>query len=442
MNYYEPNPCYDSNSFGFDQFQPSQSVINHLNLQQRINDLMIELRETFQAWLQQRQDQVANLDSYSPEPSQGRKIPIYYDDDDDKESSTPLRDVIISEIPPCIAITPMLSIEEPKDSLIIKDEHLDTIIEKESDEFIKSSVENIVPNPSESEDLSNIINECNVPICDDFMTFSNLLFDADDNFSLSDDESFSHKDVPKEIYSNPLFDEEIISIKIHPHHFNPEFDLIESLINQDSLIISSSKIDSLLDEFAGEIIFLKSIPPEINEVDCDPEEEICLIKKLLYDNSSPRPLKEFNSENYDPIIESLSPSPILVKDSDSLMEEIDLSLTLNDSMPPGIENDDYDSKGDILFLKELLSNDSLLLPKNESFHFDIPSSPRPFTKPMDDDGFYFDDEPVTVVFTVKVVGDISKHYVLMSRLLPNQPSLASNEEKSTHLLSCRGFKAF
>nr|GFA38347.1 hypothetical protein [Tanacetum cinerariifolium] len=118
-----------------------------------MNDPMIELRETFQAWLQQ---QVVNLDSYTPEPSQCRKIPIYYDDDDDEESSTPLRDIIISELPPCIAITPVLSTEEPKDSLIMGDEHLDTIPKKKSDEFIKSGVENLVPNPSESEDLSNI----------------------------------------------------------------------------------------------------------------------------------------------------------------------------------------------------------------------------------------------------------------------------------------------
>ncbi|GJW46148.1 hypothetical protein Tco_0077794 [Tanacetum coccineum] len=38
------------------------------------------------------------------------------------------------------------------------------------------------------------------------------------------------------------------------------------------------------------------------------------------------------------------------------IEEIDLFLTPDDSMPLGIENDDYDSEGDILFLKELLSN--------------------------------------------------------------------------------------
>nr|GEX25579.1 hypothetical protein [Tanacetum cinerariifolium] len=73
------------------------------------------------------------------------------------------------------------------------------------------------------------------------------------------------------------------------------------------------------------------------------------------------------------------------------MEEIDLSLTPDDSMPPDIEIDDYDSKGDIL--EVLLSNDSLSLPKNESFHFDIPSSLRPPTKPPDDDEIepnYFD----------------------------------------------------
>nr|GEV30409.1 hypothetical protein [Tanacetum cinerariifolium] len=149
-----------------------------------------------------------------------------------------------------IAITSDLPTREPEDSLRMRDEHLDTISETESDEFIKSSVENLVPNPSESEDLSD--NECNVPTCDDFTTYSTLLFDADDDFSSSDNESFFDEDVSKEIYLNPQFDEEIISMKIEPHHFNVESDLIESLLNHDSLIISSSsKIDSLLDEFAG-----------------------------------------------------------------------------------------------------------------------------------------------------------------------------------------------
>nr|GEV86473.1 hypothetical protein [Tanacetum cinerariifolium] len=207
---------------------------------------------------------------------------------------------------------------------------------------------------------------------------------SDDDFSSNNNESFSDEDILKKIYLNPIFYEEIISIKIDPHHFNAEFDLIESLLNHDSLIISSSSnIDSLLDEFVGELTLLKSIPPGIDETDYDHKEEICLIKKFLYDNSSPRPLKEFISKNSDAAIEFFSPSPIPVEDGDSFMEEIDLSFTPNDSMPPGIEEDDYDSERDILILEDLLSNDSFSLSENESFHFDIPSPSRPPAKPPD-----------------------------------------------------------
>nr|GEV65252.1 hypothetical protein [Tanacetum cinerariifolium] len=117
-----------------------------------MKDSMIELRETFQAWLQQ-QEQVVNPDSYTPEHSQCRKIHIYYNDDDDEESSTPLRDIIIFELSSCIAITPVLSTEEPVDSLIMEEEHLDTIPATKSDEVIKSSVEDLVPIPSDSEGI-------------------------------------------------------------------------------------------------------------------------------------------------------------------------------------------------------------------------------------------------------------------------------------------------
>nr|GFA14707.1 hypothetical protein [Tanacetum cinerariifolium] len=105
-----------------------------------------------------------------------------------------------------------------------------------------------------------------------------------------------------------------------------------------SIISSSSKIDSLLDEFAGELTLLKSIPPGIDKTDCHPENEIRLSQRLLYDNSSPRPPKEFNSQNSNADIESFSPSPILNEDSDSFMEEIHLFLTPDDPMPPRIED--------------------------------------------------------------------------------------------------------
>ncbi|GJS46787.1 hypothetical protein Tco_0596908 [Tanacetum coccineum] len=55
--------------------------------------------------------------------------------------------------------------------------------------------------------------------------------------------------------------------------------------------------DSLLDEFAGELTLLRSIPPGIDDDNLDPEGEIHLVERLLYDNSSPRPLEELNVEN-------------------------------------------------------------------------------------------------------------------------------------------------
>ncbi|GJW16355.1 hypothetical protein Tco_0020488 [Tanacetum coccineum] len=361
----------------------------------------------------------ATIITNPPEPT--RRIyhnhDIFYDGDDDEElfPNKFKRIQQILERTSFEEITPDFSIT---DSLSMEDDHLSTIPETESDELIKSCVENIVPAPKDSEDLSkdlsDIESECNVPVCDDFTTVSNPLFDADNDFSSSDDKSFSDEEVPKEIYSNPLFDEEIISTKIDPHHFNVESNLIESLLNRDISIVSSPKFDSLLEEFSAELAHIDLISPEIDEADFDPEEEIRLVEKLLYDNSSPRPPEEFNSENSDDaVIESFSPSPIPVEGSDSLMGEIDIFLALNDSIPPGIENDDYDSEGDILFLEELLSNDSLSLPKNKSFHFDryyVPSSPRPSEKPPDDDDVYFDIEPDTGVFT-KLVDDISDNSI-------------------------------
>nr|GFC98668.1 hypothetical protein [Tanacetum cinerariifolium] len=135
--------------------------------------------------------------------AQSWKFPVCYDDDDDEESLNPLEDNIISELPSYSAVTPT----EPIDTLIMEDEHLHTISATESDEFIKSCAENLVPNPSESEGE----NECDVPA--GFTNFSNILFDNDYDSDSSDDQSLSVEDVREKIYSNPLFDEEIIPME-------------------------------------------------------------------------------------------------------------------------------------------------------------------------------------------------------------------------------------
>nr|GFB53053.1 hypothetical protein [Tanacetum cinerariifolium] len=189
-------------------------------------------------------------------------------------------------------------------------------------------------------------------------------------------------------------------------------------------------IDSLFDEFASELTLLKSFPPGIDETDCHPEKEICFAKRLLYDNSSPRPPEEIISDNSNADIESFSPSPIPNKDSDSHMEEIDLSFNPDDPMPSGIKDDDYDSGRDISILEELLENYSLSLPANESYHFDIPSPYRPPAKPPDGN---------TGTLNIKMIGDVSDQKVPIIGLTITR---ILNQEKSPDLLSHQGLEAF
>ncbi|GJS76838.1 hypothetical protein Tco_0726719 [Tanacetum coccineum] len=126
-------------------------------------------------------------------------------------------------------------------------EELSTIPEKESDEVIKSSVEDLVPIPSESEDTFGSDSECDLPSCNDFspintfeeksVTFSNPLFDSNDDFTSSDDESLSDEDVLEDnvkIYSNPLleFDDEYISSDV-----NTLFDeVLENIKSKESYV--------------------------------------------------------------------------------------------------------------------------------------------------------------------------------------------------------------
>nr|GEV41563.1 hypothetical protein [Tanacetum cinerariifolium] len=221
--------------------------------------------------------------------AQSWKFSVGYDDDDDEEGYNSLNDNIISKLPSYSAVTPT----EPVDSLSMEDEHLNTVPATESDKFIKSCAENLVPNPCESYGEIG----CDVPA--GFTTFSNVLFDDDYDSDSSDDQSLSDEDVREKIYSNPLFDEEIIPMEIDPHSFNAESDLIESMPNHDSSVTISSKIDSLFDEFVGELTLLKSFPSRIDKTDCHPEKEIRLTKRLLYDNSSSRPPKEIVPQDHD-----------------------------------------------------------------------------------------------------------------------------------------------
>ncbi|GJX18535.1 hypothetical protein Tco_0221212 [Tanacetum coccineum] len=308
----------------------------------------------------------------------------------------------------------------------MENEHLDTIPETESDKFIKSSVENLAQNPSESEDFSDIESECDMPVCDNFTTFSNLLFDTNDDFSSSDDESFSDEDVPNEIYLNPLFDEEIISVKI------------------DASIISM--IDSLLEQFSGKLAHNDLIPPEINEADFDLEEDIHFIERLLYDNSSPRPPEAFQA-NSDTIIESLPTFPIPVEGSDSLREEIDIFPGPNDSIPPGIESDDFDSEDDdndvpnILPTHPALQLDFDFIPSNDLGSDLDGSSPFGDRNKIYDPGICIEVESTRFLATLSPVIDTLLLFSSENEVKVFNHGVLASKEKSPYSLSHQGFKA-
>nr|GEZ14131.1 hypothetical protein [Tanacetum cinerariifolium] len=284
--------------------------------------------------------------------------PIFFYDEDE-EYTIQYREYLEKSLD---AVTTVLPTKEPEHSLSMRYKHLNTTPETESDEIIKSGVEELVPIPRECEVTSDDESEYDVPIKDEsfsvFTTFSNPLFDNNDDLTSSDDESLPDEDVPTE----------------------------EFKLNRDTFIDSSPKFDFLLKEFSGE---LAHINLEIMEADFDLEEEIRFVENLLYDNSSLRPPEELNAEIAVTIVESLSPYPILVEDSNSLMDGIDLFLATDELLPPNIESDGYDSEGDIYFLEEILADDFIPLPENESSNFDHqdinPSFPRPPPEPPDVD---------------------------------------------------------
>ncbi|GKF14269.1 hypothetical protein Tco_0055731, partial [Tanacetum coccineum] len=313
---------------------------------------------------------------------------------------------------------------------------MENITATESDEVIKSSVENLIPIPSEFE-------------------------------GISDDTS----DVPNR----------------DNNRINVESDLLESLINRDTLIVYSSKIDPILEEFADELAHFAPIPPGIVEADFDPNDDtssdnddfkdieyvsleevndvdqeekefnledifqiqdVILREKLLNvhrlisniesleEENEDQEEKEFNLEDIfqiqdvilcekllnvhrlisnieslevnptlDRVLKSPYPFPIPVADSDSFLEESDTSFSLpefetssdyteetrsgsttthaNYSLP------EYDSflfeiepDQEVLISIDNSNNFLLELPEFESFHFD-PSFPRLPSEPPD-----------------------------------------------------------
>ncbi|GJS71738.1 hypothetical protein Tco_0704579 [Tanacetum coccineum] len=379
------------------------------------------------------EEQAATINSLYQNPDLLQSF-IYQDDDNDDddydEESIISMNADMSETPSPDAITTSSPIEEPKDSLIMEDEDIDTIPEKESDEENESSVENLFHIPSESEATSDNESECDLPIFDDSpldvfedncVISSRPLFDSYGDTTSSEYSSDDESILEEDVFSNlPFkFDVESISSDVYPIFDEVLEDIDSTNYIIDSINDFSPKIDPLLEEFAGELALINPIPPGIAGADFDPEGDSRLVEKLSYDNSSPRPPEELNSED---IIEFFSAFPIPVEGSDFLLEETNAILSYLDDSLPELETFSFD-------IEEKNSGSTtthadISLPKYDLFYFDLSDtslqladkSDSVFEKfddefahiisPPEYDCYYFDIEPDPGELTRVVVEDI------------------------------------
>ncbi|GKB19385.1 reverse transcriptase domain-containing protein [Tanacetum coccineum] len=205
---------------------------------------------------------------------------------------------------------------------------------------------------------------------ENFQVYSNCLFEFDDNFTSSNE--------------NPLFNE--IDKDVESSDPEDDIDEIDAFLTME---VSSNFEEGYFDS-EGDVIFLENLlsddtthnlAPEVIS-DHEPKQDESIHNTSITFSPRSDPLHhEFAGElltlpsrienvhaNPSSIIESLPISLIHIKDNDSVQEEIDIFLVLDDLIPPGVENDDSKEE------------DNELPNLN---HQDNPSSPRPPPEPPD-----------------------------------------------------------
>ncbi|GJS96570.1 hypothetical protein Tco_0803538 [Tanacetum coccineum] len=301
---------------------------------------------------------------------------------------------------------PFLATMEPTYTLLMRDEVISTIPVRETYEFIKSSVNDLVSMPKESGVTSDSVLECDMPATTPLPPTNNGEVDFDINSPLGEQvvdflmenvdvaglprhlvkRLFSHllnnpsltKGMSDELlgddtkprffdvtFSNPLFDfnDDFILCNDNPL-FDEEFEDISSLVLPEStpvidestllvtlpspylVVLGDEKINLLLRDD------LDTLSTEDREIDFNPIRDIDELERLLANDSVPVP-RVFD----DPLSNSDSMSRS-IETSDLILEELTAEIGLDDSIPTNIDDRYYDSDGDILFFEQLLNEDT------------------------------------------------------------------------------------
>nr|GEU53642.1 putative retrotransposon Ty1-copia subclass protein [Tanacetum cinerariifolium] len=255
--YHEQNSCYNSNSFGSDHCQPPKYTANHpifnahndfLNSQNELSiaqntimEQMTQLTSMCEMLCQivQKKQEEKRIEEEQAASARYWKIPACCNDDDDYD----------------YAITP----EETDNSLSMGDEHLDTIPATGSDEVIKSSVENLVLIPSESEGIPDTmcdVHLVNNPTTPEAKDHFEIVTNSNDDISSSDDDSL-YKENIEYVEASP-HDSELVSLEaaeivIPKEEEIKDDNLREKLLNVHLLI---ANIEALKDNHTPSSKFL------------------------------------------------------------------------------------------------------------------------------------------------------------------------------------------
>nr|GEW87739.1 hypothetical protein [Tanacetum cinerariifolium] len=317
---------------------------------------------------------------------------------------------------------------------LVWDENPNTTPETKSDEIITSGVEELVPILNEYEVTSEDKREFNVPICENSPVcddHSEIFSDSnnDDDILVYDDD---FKDI--EYVEASLPDPEIVSVEGENvvYHEEEEVDLedifqIQDIVLREKILSINrliSNIKSLNDNHTPDRVLNSSVSiptfeesnnslsdnfsPEF-ETFCDHTKETRSGSTTTHADDSLPKYDSFCFEiepDQERLINFVKNDIFDDSSNDPLLEEADLFLAFDNSIPQGIENFADDSEGDIRFLKELLIDDSIPFSNNESSEsdFDNPSFPRPPPKPPDAEfDFKLDSgEEISVVMNDKL----------------------------------------
>ncbi|GKA96052.1 hypothetical protein Tco_0818147 [Tanacetum coccineum] len=397
MNYCEPNPCYDSNYFGFDQIEPPQFPVIHQPIREKTCAKLLA------------EERAANLNT---QPPQETSVEILQDQENiinyvqiflrmfNRYSFFETPKVLLLAWDRVFEIKDAIGDKHYKPEGILElfrklhddmqniheelaeyintpnwnrpiDEHLDTIPATESDEVIKSSVEDLVP----------ILNQFEI------------VFDSNYDSTSIDDDSFSIDDIDYVEASPP--DSELVSLE-EVKDFHPKDGEIKDEVLREKL----SKINLLI----AKIEALKDNPPLSSDF---PQQYETIRFYWIENYGNPTSRSDYSLPDHE--VFYFDDDHIEEKSSGSTTTHSDFSLSKYDS-----------------FIFDLSINPFPPADRSDFYHEEFADELAHIISPSEYDCFCFKIEPELGEFTMDVVGDIfptREPRVHVPNVLPTHPTL-------------------